>query len=70
MADMKYSKAIKQLEEIIQKIENEEIDIDELSDKVKEAVGLVKLCKDKIEKAEMEVKDVVQKFDTTSSEVR
>ncbi|MFH0754028.1 MAG: exodeoxyribonuclease VII small subunit [Candidatus Omnitrophota bacterium] len=67
MADLKYSKAIKQLEEIIQKIENEEIDIDELSDKVREAVSLVKLCKDKIEKAEMEVKDVVSKFEEASN---
>ncbi len=70
MADMKYSKAIKQLEDIIQRIENEEIDIDELSDKVREASALVKLCKDKIEKAEMEVKDVVQKFEESSNEVR
>jgi len=70
VADMKYSKAIKQLEDIIQRIENEEIDIDELSDKVREASALVKLCKDKIEKAEMEVKDVVQKFEESSNEVR
>jgi len=31
-------KAVKRLEEIIVKIESEEIDVDELSDKVKEAV--------------------------------
>jgi len=61
--EMKYSKAMERLEDIITKIENEEIDIDELSDKVKEAVGLIKLCKDKIEKAELEVKDVVSGFD-------
>jgi exodeoxyribonuclease VII small subunit len=60
---MKYSKAMERLEDIIQKIENEEIDIDELSDKVKEAVGLVKLCKDKVEKAELEVKQVVEGFE-------
>ena len=67
MADMKYSKAVQRLEEIITKIENEEIDIDELSEKVKEAVSLVKLCKDKIEKAEMEVKEVVEKFEAPSA---
>ena len=59
MAETKYSKAIKKLEEIIAKIENEEIDVDELSDCVKEAVELVKVCKEKIEKAELEVKKVV-----------
>ena len=63
MPDIKYSKAMERLEEIIRKIENEEIDIDELSEKVKEAVTLVKLCKDKIEKAELQVKEVVDKFE-------
>jgi len=61
--DMKYSKAMERLEDIIRKIENEEIDIDELSDKVKEAVSLVKLCKEKVEKAELEVKEVVEGFE-------
>ncbi len=59
MAEVKYSKSIKRLEEIIQKIENEEIDVDELSDKVKEAVSLIKFCKEKIGNAEVEVKRVV-----------
>jgi len=63
MVEMKYSKSIKKLEEIIEKIESEEIDVDELSVKVKEAVSLIKTCKDKIEKAEMEVKKVVDGFD-------
>ncbi len=63
MPDIKYSKAMERLEEIIAKIENEQIDVDELSDKVKEAVALVKLCKDKIEKAELQVKEVVEKFE-------
>jgi exodeoxyribonuclease VII small subunit len=63
MTDIKYSKAIERLEEIIKKIENDQIDIDDLSEKVKEAVVLVKLCKGKIEKAELEVKEVVQAFD-------
>jgi exodeoxyribonuclease VII small subunit len=63
MPDIKYSKAMERLEEIITKIENEEIDVDELSEKVKEAVALVKVCKDKIEKAELQVKDVVEKFE-------
>ena len=63
MVEMKYSKAVKRLEEIISKIENEEIDVDDLSDRVKEAVDLIKTCKAKIEKAEMEVKNVVEKFE-------
>jgi len=63
MVDIKYSKAMKKIEELIQKIESEEIDVDDLSDKVKEAVELIKVCKNKIEKAEMEVKKVVDDFE-------
>ena len=62
MVENKYSKSVKKLEEIIEKIENEEIDVDELSEKVKEAVALIKVCKDKIEKAELDVKQVVEGF--------
>ena len=62
MADIKYSKALEKLEDIIRKIEDEEIDIDELSEKVREAASLVKVCKDKITKAEVEVKEVVDSF--------
>ena len=64
MAEVKYSKAMTRLEEIIEKIQNEEIDVDELSEKVKEAVSLIRTCKERIEKAELEVKHVVKDFET------
>lgn len=67
MAEVKYNKAIKRLEEIIEKIDSAEIDVDELSEKVKEAVSLIKTCKGKIEKAELEVKEVVDGFENFSS---
>lgn len=63
MSDIQYSKALEKLEDIIKRIENEEIDVDELSEKVREAAALIKVCRDKITKAELEVKDVVGSFD-------
>ncbi len=62
MTEVKYSKAIKKLDEILAKIETQEIDVDELADNVKEAVELLKVCKNKIEKAQLEVKKVVAGF--------
>mgnify|MGYP000700243533 CR=1 FL=1 len=62
MTEIKYSKAIKKLDEIISRIEGEEIDVDELADNVKEAVDLLKVCKNKIEKAQLDVKKVVDGF--------
>ena len=63
MGDIKYSKAIEKLEEIMEKIESDSIDVDELSERVKEAVELIKVCKGKIDKAELEVKQVVEGFE-------
>ena len=68
MAEIKYNKAIKKLDDIIQKIENEEIDVDELAGKVKEAINIIHTCKDKIDKAEMEVKKVVKSFEDESAQ--
>ena len=66
MAELKYSQAMKQLNGIIERIENEDVDVDELSKQVKEAVKLIQLCKDKIEKAEMDVKNVVESLQKKS----
>ncbi len=63
MAEVKYSQAMKKLTDIISQIENEDIDVDELSKKVKEAVNLIKTCKEKIEKAELDVKSIVEAFE-------
>jgi exodeoxyribonuclease VII small subunit len=63
MPEMKYAKAMQRLEEIIKRIEHDEIDVDELSEQVKEAVALVRLCQDKIKKADLEVKEVVERFE-------
>ena len=60
--DAKYREAIEQLDEIIAQIENEDVDVDELGARVKEAVNLLRLCKAKIDKAELEVKQVVEDF--------
>ena len=61
-AEIKYREAIERLDEIIGAIESEDIDVDELSLKVKEAVGLIRTCKARIDKAEVEVKKVVEDF--------
>ncbi|HLD87687.1 MAG TPA: exodeoxyribonuclease VII small subunit [Candidatus Omnitrophota bacterium] len=60
--DIKYAKAVERLDEIMGQIESEDIDVDELSVKVREAVVLIKVCKARISKAEMEVKKVVEDF--------
>lgn len=62
--EISYSRAIEELEIILRKIEEEEVDIDDLAQEVKRAAELIKLCKGKIEKAEVEINRVVQSFET------
>lgn len=66
--EIKYAKAMEELESILKKIEEQDIDIDDLAEEVKRAAELIKLCKKKIEKAEMEVNQVVQSFESELEE--
>lgn len=58
--EMKYEEAVVQLEAIVRKMENDEFDIDELTEQLKNAQQLLKLCKDKLTKTETEVKNLLQ----------
>ena len=56
---MKYEEAIKELETIVRKMENDELDIDQLSEQLKRAKVLVKFCKDKLTKTDEEIKKLL-----------
>ena len=57
--NMKYEDAVRQLENIVRKMENDELDVDQLSEQLKLAKTLVKLCKDKLTKADDEIKKLL-----------
>ena len=57
--EMKYEKAVCELEEILDKMERDELDIDQLSEQLKRAKVLVKLCKDKLTKTDEEIKKLL-----------
>lgn len=56
---LNYTQAIQRLEEIVAKIESGEMDIDSLTDNLKEAKELVNFCKEKLTKVENEVKTIL-----------
>ena len=58
--EMKYEKAVSELEEIVDKMERDELDIDQLSEQLKRAKVLVKLCKDKLTKTDEEIKKLLR----------
>ncbi len=59
-----FSVAIQELEAILQRIDNDAVDIDGLADELKRATELLELCRQKIRKAEVEVGQIVQKLET------
>lgn len=58
-----YNEAIEKLRRIVSEIENGASDVDVLSVKVKEAARLIKLCKEKLFKADEEVRKVLEELD-------
>ena len=44
--ELKYEAAFAELQAIVRKMENDELDIDQLSDQLRRAQQLIKLCKD------------------------
>lgn len=59
--EMTYTEAFARLEKITQDIEQGTLDIDNLATALKEAQGLLKLCKEKIGNIEKEVNQILQK---------
>ncbi|HOL21738.1 MAG TPA: exodeoxyribonuclease VII small subunit [bacterium] len=63
-----YTKAISELEEIVKEIENEDVEVDNLIEKVKRASFLIKYCKEKLRNTETEVKKVLSSLEMTKEE--
>ena len=58
-----YGEAAARLEEILAKIEEGQVDIDELSGLVQEAAELVALCRGKIHAAELQVQTITEQLE-------
>ena len=58
-----YTEAIEKLRRIVAEIDKDELDVDLLSEKVKEASRLIKLCKEKLYKVDADVRNVLEELD-------
>ena len=60
---MKYEDAIKDLETIVSKMENNELDIDKREEQLKQAQALVKQCREKLTKTDERLKAMLADSD-------
>ena len=55
-----YSQAMERLEKIVRQIDNNELEIDVLAEKIKEANEIIAFCTEKLTKADLEVEKLLQ----------
>jgi exodeoxyribonuclease VII small subunit len=59
-----YQEAFSELETILKKLENNELDVDQLTDQVKKASELIKFCKSKLFETETEIEKIIEDIDS------
>ncbi len=59
--EITYKAAIEEIEKILEKIEDGELDVDELTVNVKRVTDLLKICKNKLHLTESEVNKILEK---------
>jgi exodeoxyribonuclease VII small subunit len=64
---IKYTEAFEELQTIVSEIEQGEISVDELSEKVKRAAFLIKICKSKLTTTEEDVNKILKELDASQS---
>jgi exodeoxyribonuclease VII small subunit len=59
----KYTEAYEELQRIVSEIETGEISVDELSEKVKRAALLIRICKNKLTATEEDVSQILKELE-------
>ncbi|MFT5859587.1 MAG: exodeoxyribonuclease VII small subunit [Flavobacteriaceae bacterium] len=64
--ELNYTKAFDELQQIVADIEDGEISVDELSEKVKRASALIQICKTKLTSTEEDVNQILAELENDS----
>jgi exodeoxyribonuclease VII small subunit len=65
---LNYAASFEELQTIVSEIEQGEISVDELSEKVKRAAQLIKICKSKLTSTEEDVNEILKELDAPNEE--
>ena len=63
-----YAQAYDELQKILEAMDQGDVDVDELSEKVKRAAELIEFCQKRLKDTELQVKRVMQKLEDTTKE--
>jgi exodeoxyribonuclease VII small subunit len=63
MEALKYKEAMEEIEEIIARLEDNKLDVDELGEKVKRVAQLVAFCKARLHETEEEVENILRSME-------
>lgn len=58
--ELTYESALAELKSILHRLEDEEVNIDQIALDVRRSAELIKFCKDKLHKTEVEVNDILK----------
>lgn len=58
--EVSYAEAMNEIENILAKFQNNQMDVDNLTDEVKRATKLIELCKKRLLKVDEEVKKILE----------
>jgi exodeoxyribonuclease VII small subunit len=68
MTEINYQQAFDELQEIVSDMEDGQINVDELAQKVKRATELIRICKNKLTATEGDVQKILKELETQNSE--
>lgn len=63
-----FGEAVEAVEDILSRLDRDEIDVDDLAGEVKRAVELVAMCRVKLDRTELEVQDFVAELEGDRAE--
>ena len=61
-SEIGFTDGMRELEEILGRIEGEDVDLDRLAEELRRAAELLEVCRAKIRRAELEVSQIVQRL--------
>ena len=68
MTEQKYTEAFEELQEIVNDMEDGNISVDELAEKVKRATVLIRVCKAKLSATEGDVQKILKELEEEKAE--